>query len=64
MTVAEALRETGRRLEAVGGTGRLDAALLLEHVTGATRESFITDDARALTAGRASGVCAARSSAG
>ena len=48
MTVAEALREIGRRLEAVGGTGRLDATLLLEHVTGATRESFITD-ARVLT---------------
>jgi release factor glutamine methyltransferase len=50
MTVAEALRETGRRLEAVGGSGRLDATLLLEYVTGATRESFITADARELTA--------------
>ncbi|MGA2395835.1 MAG: peptide chain release factor N(5)-glutamine methyltransferase [Candidatus Lustribacter sp.] len=50
MTVAEALRETGRRLDAVGGTGRLDALLLLEHVTGAKRESFIADDARRLTA--------------
>jgi release factor glutamine methyltransferase len=50
MTVAEALRETGRRLDAVGGTGRLDAALLLEHVTGAARETFISDDARTLTA--------------
>jgi release factor glutamine methyltransferase len=50
VTVAEALRETGRRLEAVGGTGRLDALLLLEHVTGARRESFIADDARPLTA--------------
>jgi release factor glutamine methyltransferase len=50
MTVGEVLRETGRRLEAVGGTGRLDAALLLQHVTGATRTSFITDDARILTA--------------
>jgi release factor glutamine methyltransferase len=49
MTVGEALRETARRLEALGGTGRLDASLLLEHVTGTTRESFITDDARALT---------------
>jgi release factor glutamine methyltransferase len=50
MTVGEALRETGRRLEAAGGTGRLDATLLLEHVTGARRESFITDDDRELTA--------------
>jgi release factor glutamine methyltransferase len=50
MTVGEALRETGRRLEVLG-TGRLDATLLLEHVTGATRESFITGDARALTPG-------------
>jgi release factor glutamine methyltransferase len=49
MTVAEALRDTGRRLEAVGGTGRLDATLLLEHVTGARRETFITADERVLT---------------
>jgi release factor glutamine methyltransferase len=48
MTIAEALRETGRRLEAVGGSGRLDAALLLEYVTDEPRENFITDDARAL----------------
>lgn len=53
MTVAEALRETARRLEAVGGTGRLDALLLLEHVTGAPRESFIADGARPLTAAQA-----------
>ena len=50
MTVAEALRETGRRLAGVGGTGRLDALLLLEHVTGASRASFIIDDTRELTA--------------
>jgi release factor glutamine methyltransferase len=49
MTVAEALRATSRRLDAAAGSGRLDAALLLEHVTGATRESFITDEARVLT---------------
>jgi release factor glutamine methyltransferase len=49
MTIAEALRETSLRLEAAGGTGRFDAALLLEYVTGATRTSFITDDARELT---------------
>jgi release factor glutamine methyltransferase len=50
MTIAQALRETGRRLEAAGGTGRLDATLLLEFITGATRESFIIDEARELTA--------------
>jgi release factor glutamine methyltransferase len=50
VTVAEALRETGRRLEGVGGTGRLDALLLLEYVTGASRASFIVDDTRVLTA--------------
>jgi release factor glutamine methyltransferase len=48
--VGEALRETARRLEGVGGSGRFDAALLLEYVTGAARTSFITDDARELTA--------------
>jgi release factor glutamine methyltransferase len=59
MTLAEALRETGRRLEAVGGTGRLDAALLLEHVTGAARESFITDVARVLSEGERIALAAA-----
>jgi release factor glutamine methyltransferase len=49
MTIAEALRDSRRRLEAAGGTGRFDAVLLLEYVTGATRTSFITDDARELT---------------
>jgi release factor glutamine methyltransferase len=48
MTIAEALRDTGQRLEGVAGTGRLDALLLLEHVTGATRASFIVDDTREL----------------
>jgi release factor glutamine methyltransferase len=49
MTLAEALRETGRRLDPVGGSGRLDALLLLEHITGLTRERFIVDDRRVLT---------------
>jgi release factor glutamine methyltransferase len=48
--IGAALRETARRLEDVGGSGRFDAALLLEHVTGAARASFIADDARELTA--------------
>jgi release factor glutamine methyltransferase len=49
MTIAEALRETSRRLEEAGGTGRLDATLLLEYVTDESRERFITDGARVLT---------------
>jgi release factor glutamine methyltransferase len=49
MTAGEALREAARRLEPIGGTGRLDAQLLLEFATGASRETFITADARVLT---------------
>jgi len=48
MTLGEALRETGRRLDGIGGTGRLDAVLLLEHVTGASRADAITGAERAL----------------
>lgn len=59
MTVAEALRESGRRLDAVGGTGRLDALLLLEHVTGISRTGFIVDDARELSAAEAAAFAAA-----
>lgn len=59
MTVSEALRETARRLEPVAGTGRLDAMLLLEHVTGARRERFIADDERRLSAGEAAAFDAA-----
>ena len=50
MTVAQALRESAAALDAIGGTGRLDATLLLEFVTGASRESFIIDEGRELTA--------------
>ena len=49
MTLAEALRETGRRLDPIGGSGRLDALLILESITGLTRERFIVDDRRLLT---------------
>jgi release factor glutamine methyltransferase len=49
MTVADALRTASAELDAIGGTGRLDATLLLEHVTGATRATFLSDDARTLT---------------
>jgi release factor glutamine methyltransferase len=59
MTVAEALRETGRRLEAVGGTGRLDAVLLLEYVTDDSRESFITAGERVLTPPETTGLAKA-----
>jgi release factor glutamine methyltransferase len=59
MTIAEALRETGRRLEAVGGTGRLDATLLLEYVMDAPRENFITAEGRVLTSDERMGLAAA-----
>jgi release factor glutamine methyltransferase len=49
MTLAEALRETGRRLDPIAGSGRLDALLILEQITGLTRERFIIDDRRVLT---------------
>jgi release factor glutamine methyltransferase len=59
MTIGEALRETGRRLEAVGGTGRLDATLLLEYVMDAPRENFIGADARELTPDERAGLAKA-----
>jgi release factor glutamine methyltransferase len=49
ITVAEALRSASAQLEAIGGTGRLDATLLLEHATGANRTALIIDDARVLS---------------
>ena len=53
LTVNEALRTASAELEPIGGTGRLDATLLLEHATGATREAFVSDGARALSAAQA-----------
>jgi release factor glutamine methyltransferase len=53
VTIADALRAASAELEPVGGTGRLDATLLLEHATGATREAFLRDGALALTAAEA-----------
>jgi release factor glutamine methyltransferase len=53
VTIADALRAASAELEPVGGTGRLDATLLLEHATGATREAFLRDGARPLTAAEA-----------
>lgn len=50
MTFAEAVAEASRLLDAVAGSGRLDAMLLLEHVTGMRRETFVSDGERALSA--------------
>ena len=50
MTVADALRAAAARLEPVTGSGRLDATLLLEHVTGEERVAFVRDGERALGA--------------
>jgi release factor glutamine methyltransferase len=41
MTVGEALRSAGRRLQPVGETGALDASRLLEHVTGRDRAELL-----------------------
>jgi release factor glutamine methyltransferase len=41
MTVAQALRTAGRRLQHVGETGALDASRLLEHVTGRDRAGLL-----------------------
>ena len=48
VTVDEALRAAAARLEPVSGSGRLDAALLLEHVTGDERAAFLRGGARPL----------------
>jgi release factor glutamine methyltransferase len=49
MTIADALRTASNELDAVGGTGHLDATLLLEHVTGAKREAFVAYGTRLLS---------------
>ena len=59
MTIGEALRETGRRLEAVGGTGRLDATLLLEYVLDAPRENFNAASDRILSPHERAGLAGA-----
>ena len=53
VTVSEALRAAAARLDLVAGSGRLDAALLLAHVTGADRAAFLRDGAGALDAAHA-----------
>ena len=49
VTIAEALQAAGDQLDAVGGTGRLDATMLLEHVTGAKRDAFVAFGTRLLS---------------
>ena len=48
MTIGEALRDAAVRLEPVGGTGRLDAAFLLAHAGGVTRQEMIAHREREL----------------
>ena len=48
MTIGEALRDAAVRLEPVGGTGRLDAAFLLAHAGGVSRQEMIAHRERAL----------------
>ena len=46
MTIGEALRNAAVRLEAVGGTGRLDAVFLLAHAGGVSRAEMIAQRER------------------
>jgi release factor glutamine methyltransferase len=48
VTIGEAMREAAQRLEPIGGTGRLDAAFLLAHVGGVTRQEMIAHRDREL----------------
>lgn len=48
MTIGEALRDAAVRLEPVGGSGRLDAAFLLAHAGGVTRQEMIAHREREL----------------
>jgi len=48
MTIGEALRDAALRLEPVGGTGRLDAAFLLAHAGGVTRQEMLAHPERTL----------------
>ncbi len=49
VTIGEALRDASVRLEAVGGTGRLDAVFLLAHAGGVSRAEMIAHRERELT---------------
>ncbi len=48
MTIGEALRDASVRLEPIGGTGRLDAAFLLAHAGGVTRQEMLAHAGRSL----------------
>jgi release factor glutamine methyltransferase len=48
LTIGEALRDAAVRLERIGGTGRLDAAFLLAHAGGVTRQEMIAHREREL----------------
>jgi release factor glutamine methyltransferase len=48
VTIGEALRDAAVRLEPIGGTGRLDAAFLLAHAGGVTRQEMIAHRDREL----------------
>ncbi len=49
MTIGEAMRDAAVRLEPVGGTGRLDAAFLLAHAGGVSRQEMIAHRERELS---------------
>jgi release factor glutamine methyltransferase len=48
VTIGEALRDAAVRLEPIGGTGRLDAAFLLAHAGGVTRQEMLAHAGRPL----------------
>jgi HemK-like putative methylase len=48
VTIGEALRDAAVRLERIGGTGRLDAAFLLAHAGGVTRQEMLAHASRPL----------------
>jgi len=48
VTIGEALRNASVRLEPIGGTGRLDAAFLLAHAGGVTRQEMLAHGGRPL----------------
>jgi len=48
VTIGEALRDASVRLEPIGGTGRLDAAFLLAHAGGVTRQEMLAHAGRSL----------------
>ena len=53
MTVGDALQAASGELQTIGGTGRLDATLLLEHALGAERGAWLSYSSRPLSAAEA-----------